>query len=244
MHGTPPRKGGSMKNQYFGDINDYRKYRILSRLAEQGLRLGVVWMLTSDDGGTDGRKIEYLDDPARWRGLDPALFDFLHSRVVAERRRDVACLEGADLFGGARFVRDPVPEERVERSAWLSRALDTVDRCDVVFFDPDNGLVGRSESLGRRPSVRHLFWHEALLAYERGHSLMIYQHFPRKPRDDYAKAVAARLESATGAPRVEALATSGVLFLLAAQERHADAMQQAVASVASGSDGELRRIER
>jgi hypothetical protein len=40
-----------MKNQYFGDINDYRKYGLLRMLHSTGDgRLLVAWMLTPDDG--------------------------------------------------------------------------------------------------------------------------------------------------------------------------------------------------
>ena len=40
-----------MKDQYFGDISDYRKYGILRALRSkvQGTLL-VAWMLTPDDG--------------------------------------------------------------------------------------------------------------------------------------------------------------------------------------------------
>ena len=43
----------TMKDQYFGDINDYRKYGLLRAItASSGLRLLVVWMLTPDEGST------------------------------------------------------------------------------------------------------------------------------------------------------------------------------------------------
>jgi hypothetical protein len=45
-----------MKHQYFGDINDYRKYGLLRALQSSSLGgLLVAWMLTPDDGGPDGR---------------------------------------------------------------------------------------------------------------------------------------------------------------------------------------------
>ena len=47
-----------MKDQYFGDINDYRKYGLLRAVVcTSGLRLMVAWMLTPDDGSTDGKFI-------------------------------------------------------------------------------------------------------------------------------------------------------------------------------------------
>ena len=39
-----------MKNQYFGDINDYRKYGLLRILSTYGpIKTAVCWMLTPDD---------------------------------------------------------------------------------------------------------------------------------------------------------------------------------------------------
>ncbi len=56
-----------MKNQYFGDINDYRKYGLLrSVLAASRMSLFVAWMLTEDDGSSDGGRI---DLSARTRAL-------------------------------------------------------------------------------------------------------------------------------------------------------------------------------
>jgi hypothetical protein len=52
-----------VRNQYFGDINDYRKYGLIRALTNHGeLRTTVCWMLTPDDGkekpeiGTDPLK--------------------------------------------------------------------------------------------------------------------------------------------------------------------------------------------
>jgi hypothetical protein len=53
-----------MKNQYFGDINDYRKYGLLRLLSGRGqIRTAVCWMLTADNGSSDGSRIDYLRSP-------------------------------------------------------------------------------------------------------------------------------------------------------------------------------------
>jgi hypothetical protein len=60
-----------VKNQYFGDVNDYRKYGLLRTLSGNGqYRIGVCWMLTADDGRTDGRFTGYLAVQQRWRQYD------------------------------------------------------------------------------------------------------------------------------------------------------------------------------
>ena len=59
-----------MKNQYFGDINDYQKFGILRAVADASLRTMVCWMLTRDDKKTDerrdGLRLSYLDKPDIW----------------------------------------------------------------------------------------------------------------------------------------------------------------------------------
>ncbi len=51
-----------MKHQYFGDINDYRKYGLLRQLSNFGqIATSVCWMLTPDaPGNVDGQKLAYL----------------------------------------------------------------------------------------------------------------------------------------------------------------------------------------
>jgi hypothetical protein len=50
-----------VKHQYFGDINDYRKYGLLRTLC-RGLDLDllIAWMLTPGEDTTDGRFTSYL----------------------------------------------------------------------------------------------------------------------------------------------------------------------------------------
>ena len=71
-----------MKNQYFGDLADYRKYGLWRALAGAGLRAGVCWMLTPDDRSGHGRRAGYLRRP-EWKQCDPPLFEFLRRRREA-----------------------------------------------------------------------------------------------------------------------------------------------------------------
>ncbi len=70
-----------MQNKYVGDIGDFVKLSMLRALAP-GHKLGVAWWLFPDENhNNDGRHIDYLRHPARWRAFDPKLFDnFSQSR--------------------------------------------------------------------------------------------------------------------------------------------------------------------
>ena len=74
-----------MQNRYTGDIGDYIKYAML-RAQSPSLNLSVAWYLYPDeDHNSEGKHVQYLDDPQRWRQLDPKLFDSL-KRIVAKDR--------------------------------------------------------------------------------------------------------------------------------------------------------------
>ena len=67
-----------MKVQYFGDVNDYRKFTLLRALAEVGqFKIGVCWMLTEADNSGYGDKRSYQRQPEKWRAFDPPLYDAL-----------------------------------------------------------------------------------------------------------------------------------------------------------------------
>jgi hypothetical protein len=74
-----------MKDQYFGDVNDFRKYALLRSLVIQdNLRLGVCWMLTESDGKSDGNFLTYLRKPQVYRQSDGDLFAWLKQVVEVE----------------------------------------------------------------------------------------------------------------------------------------------------------------
>ena len=72
---------GLVKDQYFGDVNDYRKYGLLRALGHAGFQTLVVWMLTPNDRRSDGLFTDYLDKPSHWKRYDEELYDALHDWV-------------------------------------------------------------------------------------------------------------------------------------------------------------------
>jgi hypothetical protein len=211
-----------MKHQYFGDINDYRKYGLLRALQSKGnLSLLVAWMLTPDDGGVDGRFRAYLKDPDRWRRYDCELFDGLHDLLRAGSHPSVSLIQETRLLPGASYRPAVVPDGRRERDEWRKDLLRAASGVDLVFLDPDNGIEVPSKPVGRPGSSKYVTWQEVEALWEAGCSLVIYQHFRREPREAFARRLASELSKRTGAHYVEALRTPNVLFLLAAQDEHA-----------------------
>jgi len=210
-----------VKNQYFGDINDYRKYGLLRLLSGSGeIRTAICWMLTPDDGGTDGRHIKYLEHPERWRHFDPPLYDHLRELVLGQNLRHVRGAETTAILPSYRFAPGLLPDDVEGRAKYFETFMDIAGDCDLIFFDPDNGVEVKSKPYGRNDSSKYVYWRELIESFSAGHSLLIYQHCPRVQRDLFIRNIARELAEKTGAREVYSFGTPNVLFLLAPQERH------------------------
>ena len=140
-----------MKNQYFGDINDYRKYGLLRVLQSTGSgRLLVAWMLTPDDGSRDGGRRSYLEHPDSWMRYDPELFAGLADLLRAAPA--VSLMERSTLLPRTSYYSAVVPDSAGERDAWRQGLLDAARDADLAFVDPDNGIEVRSKPVGRKGS--------------------------------------------------------------------------------------------
>ena len=210
-----------MKNQYFGDINDYRKYGLLRVLSGDGkISSGVCWMLTPSDGRTDGQFLRYLDQRDRWRGYDSDLFEHLYRCVRVDNQRDVRWVEDSDVLPNARFFSRMLSDDARARRDYFSGMLESFRDIDLIFFDPDNGFEVPSKLLGRKDSSKYLYWDELGRTYASGHSVLVYQHFTREKREQFVIRRADELGSRTEAPVIFSFRTSRVVFFLAAQVAH------------------------
>ena len=140
--------GLAVKEQYVGDINDYRKYALLRRLqAGSALRLGVCWMLTPSDGRSDGNKTTYLAQPGNERH-DPELFALLRSVVSDPDSRRLIHIEESGILPRATFDNRIVPVPLSARLAWFGEVTSRLADCELISFDPDNGLDVPSKRKG------------------------------------------------------------------------------------------------
>jgi len=227
-----------VKNQYFGDINDYRKYGLLRILgAGKRNKIAVCWMLTADDSRGDGKFTGYLDNPNSWRSFDPELFDFLRNTVIKKRQRDIASVEQAGLVPSATFYSLLLTDEN--RSKYFQRLDKQLRRPCLLFFDPDNGMEVQSIPRGRRGSNKYLYWHEAVHFFSNGHSLLIYQHYPRMERERFTILRAADFIKKMGAATVYSFKTPKVVFFLVPQQRDEEFYRSIVEKVDRVWGGEL-----
>lgn len=141
-----------MRDQYAGDISDVLKFAFLRALTGSDRVLGVAWYYVPEaDGGPDGRHLEWHEEPA-WRVLDEELY----MGLSALSERSVAALERAAIWPkSVLFHRKPVPSG-LNRHAWGLDKRSTLERADVVFLDPDNGVGAETKKHATFNEIRLL----------------------------------------------------------------------------------------
>ena len=214
-----------MKNQYFGDKHDFRKYGLLRALiTSTNLRLGICWMLTANDAGNDGNFRDYLENQNN-NQCDPILFEWLNGNVNIQNRR-VELLEGTELLGPKTVFYSPLlTDNKNDRIQYMHKANDVFLECDLVFFDPDNGMEVQSKPIGRKNSNKYLYWQEAINFYNHGKSLLIYQHFPRRLRDLFINEIINAIQDRIIGSAVHTFRTPDVLYILVCHPLHSQIIQ-------------------
>ena len=176
-----------------GDVGDFAKYALLRRLAGgldgHALRLAVIWCLFPDEThNNDGRHISYLRRP-EFAALDDELLASL-SQIISTRSRCISKVANSGLlpestvfyeaFTAARHVKQLSRTERLhERAEWLVSGLTITEKCDLVFFDPDNGLEIASVPKQHPKAGKYVYWDELTPFWRRGQALLIYHHLNR-----------------------------------------------------------------
>ena len=229
-----------MKNQYFGDIYDYIKYGLLRQLSCYGKVSTVVcWMLTENDDGRDGHRVNYLQDPEAWRAFDTPVFDCLRTAVLDRKERNIRAVEESGLLSNTSFYSPLLSDGSDERGSYFDGFFKFSRGRELVFFDPDNGLEIKSVKYGRKGASRYLFIREVSQSFSAGHSLLVYQHIPPKPRDPFIRDLASSLIRETGSELVYTFHTQRVAFLLVPQADHTGQFAEIASSVHANWGGLL-----
>lgn len=177
-----------MQDRYAGDVGDFGKLGMLRKIGETGLKIGVNWYLTykpEEHINEDGKHIGYLNN-SEFKGCDDELLGAL--RIIASGKRSVAALEQAKLIPGALFYSEilkPGSDPRFFRTTWHLNAKSALADAEIIFCDPDNGLLVKSVSLGSSKSDKYVTEHELISYYKSGKSVVFYNHRSREKEHLY-----------------------------------------------------------
>lgn len=179
-----------MQNRYAADVGDFGKFGILRILEKHGLKVGVNWYLAEDEThNQDGKHIGYLHNKL-YDECDDDLRDIL-SKVIESGCRSVYNLEASELLNTGVYynkILNSASETVADfRKNWHNDALSCFKGCDIIFLDPDNGLLPKSVSGNSKKSVKYVFEDEIADYLLNGYSVVFYNHRTREKTEIYLK---------------------------------------------------------
>ena len=172
-----------MKNQYVGDIGDFGKYSMLRAFIDAGIKVGVNWYLTEDDGSNDGKFTDYLNKGVM-RRYCPEVFDALKS-IAKNKDKSVFDIEKSGILPGTVFYSEILkpegtPNDREqERSSWFQESMYELKDTELIFMDPDNGLL-ESDDATKLGGEKYILPSEVESYFLDGHNIVYYCHKGRR----------------------------------------------------------------
>ena len=232
-----------MQNRYIGDINDFGKYGLLKNLCQgRGLQLGVNWYLVPDEHAAkeknnDGKLIEY----ASFKKKDEPLYNQLQE-IISSNKRDISEIVWRPILPkGTIFYNHPLPvgPNEFDRDEWFDNSLTHLNKCSVIFCDPDNGLeITTCSKYHPKKASKYIFIDEIKEIYRAGKSVIIYQHSSRtgsheeqikKRKQQILKALLIKKEEL-----IRVVKSRGVYFFIIIHSAHSDILQDRLARLKEG----------
>lgn len=179
-----------MQDRYAGDVGDFGKLGMLRQMADTRLKIGINWFLTyksEEHVKDDGKHIAYINSKI-FKGCDDQLIKKL--RVIIESDRSTDALEKANLIPEARYysaILRPGNEHSFSREIWYKNSLTALADADIIFCDPDNGLLVKSVSLTGSKSDKYVTPKELITYYLQGKSVIFYNHRCREKEQVYLR---------------------------------------------------------
>lgn len=186
-----------MQDRYAGDIGDFGKIALLQQIREAGLSVSVNWYKVEpadyekkQDGSFKQEDGKYLI-AGKYRSCDEILAEKL-LKISKSSNRSIKAIEDAAFIDGARYYSREVPVE--DRPKWHADALDKLQGTELVFLDPDNGLLVKSVGKTSARSVKYAFYEEVKEYVDNGQSVLVYNHRSRKKEQVYFREIIDKLK--------------------------------------------------
>ena len=241
-----------MQERYLGDVHDFLKYKFLRHLKQQTkLKIGLNWYLTLPEevdpkNNKDGEKRFHLtgDDSGQWANWDNELFDDLKI-FKSHSKRKLKIFYNREILD-VTYFDDLVPNSNLERLKWHKKGIKKFKDCDIIFFDPDNGIKVPSAK-GKR--IRKYAKNNEIKEYLENGKAVITSQFARqiKPKEK-AGWVRSELNSVITQnkklPIMQCRVSPNILFVPVAPNDKYETLQKAIKSFAETSPKMPRLIGR
>ena len=111
--------------------------------------------------------------------------------------RSIMALENEKFIDGALYYSESVPVEH--RKEWHQHALHELSSSDLIFLDPDNGMIVPSAEKDKQKQRKYVLDAEVKDYLSQGHSVLIYQHRLRVNEMNYIDRMMQRFMSLSSA---------------------------------------------
>ena len=186
-----------MQDRYAGDIGDYGKIGLLKCLQAHGFTIGVNWYRISTpeneknaDGTFKQKDGKHLIPDRLW-ACDPSLADTL-TKIAKSSNRSATAIQEEKLVPNAVYYDEYLTLEG--RLEWHKKAMKMFENVELVFMDPDNGLLIKSVGKRSARSIKYVFYEEVKDYIKSGKSVLVYNHRCRKPERQYFDDIEDRLQ--------------------------------------------------
>jgi hypothetical protein len=198
-----------MQDRFVGDIGDFGKYGLLNFIcgnAEktgESFRLGINWYLfqpetTDKEMKLDhGKFIKYLipnrKNDQEFKICDPNLYCKLQT-IVDGNIRKISIIEKINILPSETiFFSKFIPHNKLinsdkkitHRDSWIKESFNTLSSCNLIFCDPDNGIETESLIRQHKKAGKYVLYDEISKYYEKGNSLIIYNHGSHERKENY-----------------------------------------------------------
>ena len=167
-----------MQERYLGDIHDFYKFLFIKHLASNlKVRIGLNWFLVdpksiskSELKKNDGEKRSYLNNP-KVTNLDEKLSSELSDLVKKKNRNLKNFTTKTHLQKFVKFYNEKIM--RNERKLWFENSINFFCKNEIIFLDPDNGILKRPNG---RNSQKYVLLDE-LKSYQSKEKIIIFTQF-------------------------------------------------------------------
>lgn len=154
-----------MQERYLGDIHDFHKFLFLKFIKyTSSLNLGLNFynvnpkiLGKNEVSKNDGEKRKYLNND-RYRKLDQLMIKEFTELVSKKNRKFKSFIKYSHLKKYINFYHDEIRLN--DRKIWFKNSMIKLKNCDIIFLDPDNGLIPKSVKKKSMQSLKYVLFDE------------------------------------------------------------------------------------
>ena len=152
-----------MQERYLGDVHDFQKFIFLKFLScAFNQKIGLNWYLVDpkkigekEVKKKDGEK-RYFLKKNEFKKIDRKIYDEFVKLKSKKLRSITAFTKKTHLNRYISFFNNKIP--LLNREKWFSDSLNFFKKRDIIFLDPDNGLLKNKKS--KKTSLKYVLMNE------------------------------------------------------------------------------------